>query len=300
MNDRKLVSTAVGLQAGAFGWVEWTLMAGTALMWGSSFLWIAEALESIAPASVTLVRLVLGSIALGAVRRARSPVERADLGRIALLGVVWMAVPLLLFPIAQQWVDSSIAGMVNGGVPIFAAAIAAFLLRRVPGRSQMLGLGLGLIGVVMIALPSVTDAEGSPLGVGLILIATMLYGLAVNMSVPLAQRYGPLPVLWRAQLTAIVVSLPFGVAGLTDSTWARSGAAAMVLLGVLSTGLAFVAMAELGKRVGPTRGAIGIYFIPVVAMVLGVAFRDETVAGWALVGTALVILGAWLNSRRES
>ena len=73
----------------------------------------------------------------------------------------------------------------------------------------------------------------------------------------------------------------------------------MVLLGVFGTGLAFVAMAELGKRVGPTRGAIGIYFIPVVAMVLGVLLRDETIAAAAVAGTALVILGAWLNSRRE-
>jgi len=274
-------------------------MAGTALMWGSSFLWIAEALESLAPASVTFIRLVLGAIALGTIRRARGPVDRADLGRIGLLGLVWMAIPLLLFPIAQQWVDSSIAGMVNGGVPLFAAVIAAMLLRRLPGRLQTVGLGVGFLGVVLIALPSVTEADGSPLGVGLIVVATVLYGLAVNLSVPLTQRYGPLPVLWRAQLTAVAVTAPLGIVGLADSSSAWSGAVAMLVLGVVSTGLAFVAMAELGRRVGPTRGAIGIYFIPVVAMVLGVVFRDETVAGAAVAGTAFVIIGAWLNSRSE-
>ncbi len=300
MSDRKLVSTAAGLHTGPFGWVEWLLMAGTAIMWGSSFLWIAEALETIEPATVTLGRLVLGAVALGASRRARAPVDRIDRSRIALLGIVWMAVPLLLFPIAQQWVDSSIAGMVNGGVPLFAAVIAALLLRRLPGRVQSVGLVLGFVGVVLVALPSVTDADGSPLGVGLIVIATVMYGLAVNLSVPLTQRYGALPVLWRAQLTAIVVTAPFGIVGLADSSWAWSGAVAMLLLGVLSTGLAFVAMAELGRRVGPTRGAIGIYFIPVVAMVLGVVFRSETLAGAAIAGTAFIIIGAWLNSRRES
>jgi len=300
VRNRKLVSTAAGLHAGAFGWMEWALIAATALMWGSSFLWIAEALESLAPTSVALVRLVLGAIALGVTRRARAPVEKADLGRIAFLGVVWMAVPLLLFPIAQQWVDSSIAGMVNGGAPLFAALIAAILLRRIPGRVQSAGLAVGFLGVVLIALPSVTDAGGSPLGVGLLLVATILYGLAVNLSVPLTQRYGALPVLWRAQLTAIALTAPFGIVGFSDSSWAWSGAVAMLLLGVLGTGLAFVAMAELGKRVGPTRGAIGIYFIPVVAMVLGVAFRSETVAGLAAVGTVLVIFGAWLNSREEA
>ena len=294
------MSTAAGLREGPFGWLEWLLMAGTALMWGSSFLWIAKALESLEPASVTLIRLVLGALALGVTRRARSPVDRADLGRIAVLGMVWMAVPLFLFPIAQQWVDSSIAGMVNGGTPIFAAAIAAILLRRLPGRIQSVGLALGFVGVVLVALPSVIEADGSPLGVGLVLIASFLYGLGLNLSIPLTQRYGVLPVLWRVQLTAVVATAPFGIFGLADSSWAWSGAAAMLLLGVLSTGFAFVAMAELGKRVGSTRGSIGIYFIPVVAMGLGVVFRNETVAVLALAGTGFVILGAWLSSRRES
>ncbi len=300
MSRRPLVTTASGLNAGAFGWLDWLLMAGTGLMWGSSFLLIAESLESLAPAAVTLIRLGLGALALGVIRGARNKVDREDLPRIALLGVVWMAVPLLLFPIAQQWVDSSIAGMVNGGVPLFAAVIAAVLLRRLPGRAQTVGLLVGFLGVLLITLPSATDTDGSPLGVGLIVVATALYGLAVNLSVPLTQRYGALPVLWRAQLTAIIVTLPFGVAGLTESRWAWSSAISMLILGVVSTGLAFVAMAELGKRVGPTRGAVGIYFIPVVAMILGVMFRDESVASVAVVGTGLVLVGAWLSSRREA
>ncbi|MEE9297830.1 MAG: DMT family transporter [Acidimicrobiia bacterium] len=300
MSRRRLVTTASGLNAGAFGWLDWLLMAGTGLMWGSSFLLIAESLESLAPAAVTLIRLGLGALALGVIRGARNKVDREDLPRIALLGVVWMAVPLLLFPIAQQWVDSSIAGMVNGGVPLFAAVIAAVLLRRLPGRAQTVGLLVGFLGVLLITLPSATDTDGSPLGVGLIVVATALYGLAVNLSVPLTQRYGALPVLWRAQLTAIIVTLPFGVAGLTESRWAWSSAISMLILGVVSTGLAFVAMAELGKRVGPTRGAVGIYFIPVVAMILGVVFRDESVASVAVVGTGLVLVGAWLSSRREA
>ena len=299
MSRRRLVVTASGLNAGAFGWLDWLLMAGTGLMWGSSFLFIAEALEAFPPAAISLIRLVLGALALGVTSRARSRVDREDLPRIALLGIVWMAVPLLLFPIAQQWVDSSIAGMINGGVPLFAAVIAALLLRSLPHRAQTAGLLVGFVGVLLITLPSATETGGSPLGVGLLVSATALYGLAVNLSVPLAQRYGALPVLWRAQLTAIVITAPFGIPGIVDSSWAASAVMALIVLGVMSTGVAFVAMAELGKRVGPTRGAIGIYFIPVVAMILGVVFRDETVAATAVVGTGLVLAGAWLSSRRE-
>ena len=76
--------------------------------------------------------------------------------------------------------------------------------------------------------------------------------------------------------------------------------AAMVPLGVLGTALAFVFMATLVGRAGATRGSIAIYFVPVVAMVLGVVFRSEQLAPIAIVGLALVLLGAWFASRRES
>lgn len=295
----RIIATAEGTRSEAFGPAEWGLLAGIALMWGSSFLWIAEGVEAFSPAVVTLARLVLGAAALSLFPRTRRPVERSDWPSIAALGVVWMSVPLLLFPIAQQWVDSAIAGMINGGVPLFAAVVAAVLLRRLPGPVQAAGLVVGFGGVVLITLPAASQSGGSPLGVGLIVVATALYGLAFNMSVPLAQKYGSLPVLLRAQLVAIALVAPFGIAGIPGSRWAWSSAGAMVLLGVLSTGVAYVAMTELGRRVGATRGSIAIYFLPIVALALGVVFRGETVPRLAVAGTALVIVGAWLSSRRE-
>ena len=82
-------------------------------------------------------------------------------------------------------------------------------------------------------------------------------------------------------------------------TFAWGPALAMVPLGMLGTGLAFVALTTLVGRVGSSRGSISIYFTPLVAIVLGVAFRGERVTGAALAGTALVLVGAWLTSRRE-
>ncbi len=74
---------------------------------------------------------------------------------------------------------------------------------------------------------------------------------------------------------------------------------AVAALGSFGTGLAFVAMTTLVGRVGATRGSVAIYFLPVVAIALGVIFRDETVAAISLLGTGLVLVGAYLTSRRE-
>jgi drug/metabolite transporter (DMT)-like permease len=137
------------------------------------------------------------------------------------------------------------------------------------------------------------------LGVGLVVLAITLYGLAANVAVPLQQRYGALPVLLRAQLAALFVVVPFGLWSLPGSRWGWPSALAMVPLGILGTGLAFVMMTTLVGRVGAARGSIAIYFIPVVAILLGVGVLGEPLAPSAVVGTGLVLTGAWLGSRAE-
>ena len=101
------------------------------------------------------------------------------------------------------------------------------------------------------------------------------------------------------QLVAFVLVTPLGLLGLGRSTFAWGPALSMLPLGMLGTGLAFVAMATLVGRVGSARGSISIYFTPIVAIVLGVGFRGDHVSPTAIVGTGLVLLGAWLTSRRE-
>lgn len=299
MRTARVITTAPGTRAEAFGPVEWSLLVSIGLMWGSSFVFIAEGLEAFRPGLVAFLRIALGTATVALARRARRPVAREDWGRIAVLGLVWMAAPLLLFPIAQQWIDSSLAGMLNGAMPLFAALTAALLLRRAPRRVQVVGLLLGFTGVAAITWPAVQGASVTALGAFLVILATVLYGVAANMAVPLQQKYGALPVVLRAQLVALLAVLPFALAAIPGSSFEWSSALAMVPLGVGGTGLAFLAMATLVGRAGATRGAVAIYFIPVVATILGVVLRDESVMLVQLAGLGLVLVSAWLTSRRD-
>lgn len=266
-------------------------------MWGSSFLFIAFGLEQLEPGLVAFLRVAFGAATLAAFRRARAPVGRSEWPAIALLGLVWMAVPFVLFPVAQQSIDSSLAGMLNAAAPLFTAAVATVLLRRLPDRLPLVGLVIGFIGVVAVTAPAASGADATALGAGLVLLATLLYGIAINLAVPLQRRHGALPVLLRAQLVALVLVTPIGVGGVPGSSLAWSSMLAVAALGAFGTGLAFVAFTTLAGRVGATRGSVAIYFVPVVAIVLGVLVRDESVAAISLFGAALVILGAYLTSR---
>lgn len=302
--DERLVEEAslprVAPSLDAFSSKDWLLLVATALTWGSSFVWTEIGLENFAPTLITLVRILFGAGTLALVAKARTPVERDDWPAIALLGAVWMAAPLLLFPIAQQWIDSSLAGMINGSMPIFAGVTAALLLRRLPPTRTMIGIALGFLGVVAVSWPAVQGSSATALGAGLVLLATVCYGVAINIAVPLQHKYGPLPVVLRAQLVALGLTFFPGVFGATQSSFDWGSLVVMIPLGCLSTGLAFVWMTSLVGRVGAARGSVTIYFLPVIAIALGAAFLNESIAAISLVGTALVIAGAFITSRTQT
>ncbi len=294
---RRLLVTAEGTSSTAFTPADWATLTVTSLIWGASFLFIAEGLEAMEPGVVTALRVGFGCLALTFAPAARTPVDREDWPRLLLLGVVWFAIPMTMFPLAEQWISSSVTGMLNGALPIFSTTLAAVLLGRLPGRFQMAGLAIGFAGAVLISVPSLGGGSGSALGVALVIVAVIAYAVAGNLMVPLQQRYGSIPVIWRSMAVGLVVTLPYGVVGLPDSRFEWSPFAAVLVLGTLGTGVAFVLAGTLMGRVGATRGAIIAYLIPVVAMVFGVVLRDEHVDAIAIGGLALVLVGAWLTSR---
>jgi drug/metabolite transporter (DMT)-like permease len=301
MSETVIEATPVAPHArpGAFEVTDWGLLAGVALTWGSSFVLIEIALEDFAPPLITLLRILFGLTTIVWIKRARTPIARSDWRAVTVVGLLWMAIPFLLFPIAQQWIDSSLAGMINGSVPLFATFVATLVSRRLPRIVQAIGLMIGFVGVVAVSWPAVQDARATATGALLILLACMCYGTALNVMVPLQRKYGALPVLLRVQAVAVAATLVPGIVGATRSTFSWPSLAAMIPLGCLGTGLAFVGMTTLAGRVGAARASVTIYFVPVVAIALGVLFLDEKVAVISLVGTALVLLGAYLTSRAE-
>jgi drug/metabolite transporter (DMT)-like permease len=188
--------------------------------------------------------------------------------------------------------------MLNGATPLFVAAVASGLAHRLPPRTQLVGLLVGFVGVVLIALPSLGEGGSSVFGVGLILVALSCYGVALNVAVPLQRRHGSLPVIARAQLVALVVTAPFGVAALPASSFAWHSFLAVLALGALGTGAAFALATTNAGRLGSTRASVTTYIIPVVSLLLGVLLRDEPVAAIAVVGSAIALAGAYLTNRR--
>lgn len=297
--DAPVTATELRAEDTPFAPLDWGFILGAASIWGGSFLFMAIGLDAFEPGVVTLLRVGFGCLALVLLPGARKPIPRADLPRIALLGVTWMAFPLTMFPIAQQWIDSSVAGMLNAAMPLLTVLISWLLFHTPTGPRRLFGVGVGLSGILLIGIPEASTAGTNALGVGLVVLAVASYGIAVNIAGPLQQRHGSLPVLVRALAVATVLTLPYGLIGIPDSTFAWDSLVACFLVGAGGTGVAFVFVANLTGRVGAVRSSLVTYVIPVISIVLGVVFRDETVTIAAIIGTAVVLLGAYLSSRVE-
>lgn len=277
------------------------MTAGVALTWGASFLFIAIAIDHVATGVVPVARLAFGALALACVPAARKRIDREDIRKVALLGFVAMTVPFYLYPLAEKSVASSVAGMINGSIPVTTVLAAAILTRTVPSRKRVIAVLVGFVGIALISFGSVGDGKGASVhGVFFLLFATCCYAFTSILSREMQVKYGTLTVLLWQELFALLFSLPLGIPAFADSEFAWSALLSLMVLGALGTGLAYVLYGMLMVRAGAVRGVIGVFFTPIVATFLGVIFRDEKVTVLAVVGMLVVICGAWLTSRPDT
>ena len=135
--------------------------------------------------------------------------------------------------------------------------------------------------------------------IALIFIALACYGFALDLAAPLQQQYGSLPVLWNAQLVALVLVVPFAVPSVDDIDFAWKPFLMIGALGMFGTALAYVVMAANAGRFGSTRASVTTYLIPVVSLILGAVILDESVAVLSIIGCAVTLWGAWLAGRQR-
>lgn len=266
-----------------------------ALVWGSSFLFVKIALSEMLPGQVVFARLVIGALTLMLLavwRRPRLPQTLAGWGHLVILGALWCAIPFNLFAWAQQQVASSLASILNATTPLMTAVAAWLLLRERAGASRWVGLVLGVVGVVVIVEPWRGGVGGTVWGQLGCLGATACYGLGFAY-----YRRFVAPLQLSALATALVqvgsaavlasLALPFSGWYAAVPSWPVWGA--LLALGALGTGAAYVWNANVANAWGPTRASTVTYLIPVVGVLLGVLLLAEPLS-WAEPFGGLVVL----------
>jgi len=278
---------------------EWGAFWLLGLIWGSSFLWIKIAVDEIGPFTLVAFRLLFGLMGLLIVMRVTRqafPRDRRTILAFVFMGVFNTALPFTLISWGETKIDSSLASILNGSVPLFTIIIAHFWLHDEKiTLPRIAGLIVGFVGVVVLVSRDFgpQGIHGDVLGQIAVLAASASYAIAVTFS----RRYlrGKPPVIQATMVLLIADSILWIAAPIVESpfrapvlpiTWL-----ALAWLGVLGSCTAYLLYFYLINAWGPTRATLVTYVFPVIGLILGILFLNETADWRLLLGSILVVGG---------
>lgn len=300
---------------------NWLQLLSLSILWGGSFFFIEVAVESLPPLTIAWLRVAIAAAVIWLlliVRRRVTGSTAADAGRVpagtllgtfAFMGLVNNVVPFSLIAWGQTQIASSLAAILNATTPLFTALIAhVFLSDERLGLRKLGGILLAILGVMaLFDVFAHTRAAGEAsapdwLAKAAILGAACCYGIAAVFGRRF-QRLGISPLIGAGgQLTASTLWL-LPVIVWVDKLWtlpapAPAVLAAIVLLGIVSTALAYLLYFTILQSAGATNIALVTLLVPVSATALGVLVLGERLAGAQWFGMALILLGLLVTDGR--
>ena len=275
----------------------WTLLIVLGAIWGASYLFIEIGIRDLSPGMVAFLRCALASVTLLilAGRAGALGGFRPYLWTLAALGVLQVAGPFVLIAAGQQEITSSLAGILVTSAPLFTALLAIWVDQE--ERSQggrLVGILLGVAGVALL-LGVDLGGSGDQLVGGLAVVLAGL-GYAVG-GLMVKLRLGDMPSIGVAAwvvTAAAVLLVPAALIGFPSEAPGLGPLAAVTVLGVVGTGIAFAIFFWLIASVGPARSLIVTYLAPGFAVVYGAVLLDERITAATIGGLALILLGSYL------
>jgi drug/metabolite transporter (DMT)-like permease len=269
-----------------------------AFIWGASFMLIKIADRQLAPSTLILARLSSAALLLAAIavvrlgpRRTLAEI-RAAWAWLVVIGLVNTALPFWLLSYGEKRIDSGLASIIQGAVPIFNALLAFAFFReaRVTGL-RLVGLGIGFVGVALL----VAD---QPHGKLLAALAVVAMALCYAIGTLLAGRHlrgtPPLVVALASTAVSTLAVLPVGVAQAPSEAWHGKTIAAILVLGFVGTAIAYLLFFALIQRAGPNYATLVTYLVPPIALFYGAVFLGESFGAIDFASLGLILVGVAL------
>jgi drug/metabolite transporter (DMT)-like permease len=281
-------------------WRTWTAFWALCLIWGVPYFFIKLAVLELSPFVVAWSRLTLAALILLPVAWQRGALRAAagHWGAIAVFALVEFVVPFSAISYGEQFISSSVTGILMAAVPLTIALLSrSFGVREQLGLRRLVGLVLGFIGVAsLLGFGTISDRQGW-IGVGCMLLATVGYAIGPLIIQRRLSRIDSLGPAAGSLLVASLVLLMPALLSFPARAPSSVAIASIAVLGVLCTAIAMLLMFFLVSHAGAARASVITYINPVVATVLGVGQLHERLGIGGLLAVALILLGSWLATR---
>ena len=285
------------------------LLGVLGIMWGTSYAFIKLGVATLPTFTLIAARLAIGLTLLTTVvivGRVRLPREPMTYLHLLVMAVINIVIPFTLITAAERSVDSAIAAILNGAVPLIVIVLAGVVFHDEPiTLGRLVGVVIGYLGVIVLVAPGLISAKAGAGAVGgelALLGSTVAYAVGAVYSRRTLRSRGLRPVVpavFQVGFALVMVSTlalafehPFAV------HWNGEAVIAVVWLGLLGSGLAYPINFRLLARIGATGTSQLAYFLPVVGIVAGAIMFHETIGATVLAGTALVLVGVALVTSR--
>ncbi|MEJ7931938.1 DMT family transporter [Ramlibacter sp. AN1015] len=271
-----------------------------AAVWGASFLFARLAVVEFGALPTAALRCVIAALVLLPLLLAHGlgPQLRRHGKTAATIGVLNSGIPFALFAFAVQYISTGLTSILNATVPMFGALVAWLWLKDRPDASRVAGLAIGFAGVALLAGGGARSGGGALAGWAVLacLAACVCYGVAGNAA---KVHLAGVPPLVTATASQIGASALLAIPALWMAPARMPGLqawAAILALGVLCTGLAYVLFFRVIDRVGPARAMTVTFLIPVFAVFYGALVLNERITPWMLVCGAVIVAGTALST----
>lgn len=278
-------------------------LIGLAVLWSFSFLFIRASVGAFGAAGVVILRVGIAALVLHVVAR----VTRQSLGwqthwrHYIVLGFFQTALPFFLFALALKDIGASLGSIINATSPLFGLIIAIAIGDEAPRWQRILGIALGIIGVIaLVGIDSPTNATGHLPAILLGLGATVSYGIASNYTRRYVRNAPALGMATYSQTFATLMMIPLLWFNPVSAPITPNAVLAVIALGALSTGLAYLLFFRLVVDVGPAASLAVTFLIPLGAMSWGALFLAETITLTMIIGCILVFVGTLLTVYQPS
>jgi len=283
------------------GWLADFLLL--AAIWGASFLFMRLAAAELGPLPTAALRVAIASLFLLPILLVKGhwPALRQHWRPVLFAGILNSGIPFALYAFAVLHISTGLSSILNATVPLFGALVAWLWLSDKPGWSRSVGLAIGFGGVVLLAGGQASfkpNASGvAPAWAVLAcLAATTCYALAASFTKKHMPSMPPLVAATGSQIGAtLALALP-ALWFRPDHMPSASAWGALLVVGVLCTGVAYVLYFRLIDRAGPSKALTVTFLIPVFAIAYGVLLLDEHVTSWMLICGGVILLGTALSS----
>ena len=272
------------------------LLALSAL-WGGGFLFVRIAVPDFGPFSLVAIRVLLAGLLMLAWAAARGGVPPfwRRWRDYLMIGALNVAFPFTLSAWALLTVPASLAAIIMATVPLFTAPLAAFRLRAIPSPRQIVGLAVGFVGVtVLVGLGSVAVTPDNLAAIAALLATACFFAVGGIYTARKLTGVSPIESTIGQQFAALVLLLPFALAAPPPAVPSSASIAALALLTLFPTVVAYLLFFRLISAVGPTQTAMTAYLIPLFGVMWGVVLLGETVGPATVAGMAVILAGVVL------